>query len=96
MSSELKPRGPSHPHISTSAKILVGVGSALIVLLVIGGCFLYFKCCHRKERVHGRVRSRAGAAGTEHPLAADAGAPPYMVEAPSKVHVRAKGRSEVG
>ncbi|KAI9048990.1 hypothetical protein LZ554_006839 [Drepanopeziza brunnea f. sp. 'monogermtubi'] len=90
---------PSHPNISPTAKILVGLGSALIVLLVIGGVLLYYRHCNRKERRDGvPVGSRATSVDyySRQPMPYAREPMPDMVEAPSKVYVRAKDRKEEG
>ncbi|KAJ5042820.1 uncharacterized protein L3040_004213 [Drepanopeziza brunnea f. sp. 'multigermtubi'] len=90
---------PSHPNISPTAKIMVGLGSALIVLLVIGGVLLYYRHCNRKESRDGvPVGSRAASVDSypRQPAPYARESTPDMVEAPSRVYVRAKDRKEDG
>ncbi|PBP18194.1 hypothetical protein BUE80_DR011112 [Diplocarpon rosae] len=80
---------PSHPDISTSAKIWVGVGSALIVLSVIGGIVVYQYFCRRKQRKLLALSSRSS---SSDPFFRDA---MPQVEVPEKVHVRPRECMEV-
>ncbi|KAI6708274.1 hypothetical protein JHW43_009203, partial [Diplocarpon mali] len=75
---------PSHPEISTSAKIWVGVGSALIVVSVIGGIVGYQYFCRREQRKLLAVSTRRSSSDLFFREEMS------QVEAPEKVYVRPK------